>query len=270
VEREIVVPATRRQPRGPSLVCADRLDQAREPLLSKLLAAPEGKHSRIDLDRAVSAQHPLLPSFVEYYTQEFVRHNSTAMRLIQLADYAEPDAGRFIPMLRETIGLARSRGWEAEVVFTPLARDQGWLDGLREDAIPVRFTASGSRSDLASMVETVLEESQSPTLLHTNFTDFDLPALAAARRRPGTAVIWHLHTPLGEGPRAALRNAVKFALARRGVSRVICATPEIARSARLRGLQRQKLVLLGEEIEPDRESWDRVVLGLYEQALRVN
>ena len=70
--------------------------------------------------------------------------------------------------------------------------------------------------------------------------------------------------------RAALRNAIKFALARRGVSRVICATPEIARSARLRGLPRQKLVVLGEEIEPDRESWDWVVLGLYEQASRFN
>jgi len=188
-------------------------------------------------------------------------------RLIQLADYAEPHAGTFVPMLREAVSLVRSRGWEAEAIFTPLAVDQPWLDDLRRDAIPVRFAATGARPDLAAIVEDALDESEEPTLLHTNFTDFDLPALEAARRRDRTAVIWHLHTPFGRGLKQALRNAAKFALARRGVSRVICPSPEIARSARMRGLPRNKLVVVPAQIEPDRQRWDEVVLGVYEQAL---
>jgi hypothetical protein len=188
-------------------------------------------------------------------------------RLIWLADYAEPDAGTFIPMLRRAVALVRPRGWEAEAIFTPIATDQAWLDDLGGDGISLRFCPPGSRSELASWLEGVLAESGSPTLLHTNFTDFDLPALAAARRRPRTPVIWHLHTSLGEGLRLALRNAVKFRFAGRRVSRVLCASSEIATAARRRGLPRKKLVVLPERIEPGLEGWDETVLDLYERAL---
>jgi hypothetical protein len=194
--------------------------------------------------------------------------SGVAARLIQLADYAEPVAGSFIPMLREAIGRARSRGWEGEAIFTPLARDQPWLDDLHADEIAVRFAASGARSDLASCLETALAESELPTLLHTNFTDFDLLALAAARRRPGTAVIWHLHTSLRSGLKPALRNAIKFGLGRRRVSRVLCASSEIAASARRRGLPRSKLVVLPEAIEPDTERSGEALVELYERVLR--
>src|SRR3954468_16294481 len=128
------------------------------------------------------------------------------MRVIHLARYAGPYPGSFIAMLRAAASACERRGWRMEAVFDPVAEDRAWYGELgREMRVRV-----GSRD--AAFVRSVLDEDDGPTILHTHFTGFDLAAVDAARGRPGTTVVWHLHTRLEPGPRAFARNALKFAL----------------------------------------------------------
>ena len=99
---------------------------------------------------------------------------------MHLAGYGGPYAGSFVPMLRGVMRAARDRGWSCEAVFGPVARDRVWLDELRDDGIPFRFARSSSRADVSGLVRSLLAESDEPTVLHTHFTSFDIPAAMAA------------------------------------------------------------------------------------------
>src|SRR4051794_13884178 len=122
------------------------------------------------------------------------------MRVIHLARYGGPYAGSFIAMVRAVAAECARRGWGCEAVFDPVASDRAWFAELSSE-MPVRTGPSD-----AAFVGGLLDASAEPTLLHTHFTGFDLPAVAAARRHLHTAVAWHLHTRLEDGPLAAARN----------------------------------------------------------------
>src|SRR4051812_19411519 len=142
------------------------------------------------------------------------------MRVIHLARYAGPYPGSFISMLRAAATECERRGWRSEAVFDPVAADRPWYAELARE-LPVRVSPEGAdRAALTAFVRSLLAEDDGPTVVHTHFSGFDLPAAAAARRRPRTAVVWHLHTRLDPGVRVALRNIVKFAVLGRGVSRI--------------------------------------------------
>jgi glycosyltransferase involved in cell wall biosynthesis len=165
------------------------------------------------------------------------------MRVIHLARYAGPYPGSFIAMLRAAASACERRGWRTEAVFDPVAADRPWYGDLARE-MPVRV---GSRD--AEFVRAVLDEDEGPAILHTHFTGFDLAAASAARGRPGTAVVWHLHTRLEPGPRAFARNVVKFALIGRRVSRIVCAGPEVGAAARGRCVPRSRLEVLDNAID---------------------
>src|SRR3954453_21042108 len=165
------------------------------------------------------------------------------MRVIHLARYAGPYPGSFIAMLRAAASAGERRGWRTEAVFDPVAEDRAWYGELgREMRVRV-----GSRD--AAFVRSVLDEDDGPTILHTHFTGFDLAAVDPARGRPGTTVVWHLHTRLEPGPRAFARNALKFALIGRRVDRIVCAGPEVAAAARGRFAPRKRLEALDNAID---------------------
>ena len=166
------------------------------------------------------------------------------MRVVHLARYGGPYAGSFVAMVRAVAAACARRGWDCEAVFDPQARDRDWYPELSAE-LPVRT----GRGD-AGFVADLLAESAGPTLLHTHFTGFDLPALTAARRRPQTAVVWHLHTRLDSGPVAAARNALKFGVLGRRVDRIVCAGPGIAAVARRRLARRVEV--LPNAIDADR------------------
>lgn len=174
------------------------------------------------------------------------------MRLVHLAGYGGPYAGSFIPMLRAVMRAARRRGWSGELVFGPAARGRGWLQELREDEIPVRIAPTASRSELSRMVGSILAASDEPTVLHTHFTTFDVPALRAARRRSATAVFWHIHTPHGTGLGVRARNLFKYAVLGRQVDRILCVSAEVAATVRARGGPRDRLVVAPNAIDTER------------------
>ena len=150
------------------------------------------------------------------------------MRLVQLAAYDGPYPGSSIPMIRAALLEARRRGWEGEAVFAESARDQAWLELFADEGISVRIVERGSRAEMTGQLRALLDERpDEPTLLHTHFTAYDIPAAVAARGRPDTSVIWHLHTPPSETLVYALRSRVKFSFYGRSVAAILCVAPHM-------------------------------------------
>jgi glycosyltransferase involved in cell wall biosynthesis len=152
------------------------------------------------------------------------------MRVIHIARFGGPVPGSFLAMVRALHHACDERGWPSELVLPPEAQGRDWYPALAA-VMPIRtMVATRSCDELAALAG----ESSEPTLLHTHFTGYDLAAAAVRRARPGTGVVWHLHTRLDEGPVAVARNVAKFAIAGRGVGRIVCVGPDIAKSVRRR------------------------------------
>ena len=149
-------------------------------------------------------------------------------RLIQVAEYARSRGGSFVPMLLDTLESARTRGWRIGAVFPEEAREAPWIEDFTEIGAAPRFAAAEARSGRARWLEAELRDEPGPTILHTHFTRWDVPAALAARRLDSAAVIWHVHTTLGKTPAAVLRNVAKFATLGRGVAAILCPAPNIA------------------------------------------
>jgi glycosyltransferase involved in cell wall biosynthesis len=172
-------------------------------------------------------------------------------RLIHLAGYTPPQTGSFVPFLHSVLGLARQRGWEVEAVFPAEARERPWVSGLLESGIGVSF-ASGSRSELRRWLDSRLDESSGPTILHTHFTVYDVAAALAARRRRDVVVYWHVHSVLSRRPAAVAANVAKFTLLGRWVDRILSPADDVAAEVRRRRLGDQggKVSVLPSSIDP--------------------
>jgi glycosyltransferase involved in cell wall biosynthesis len=154
-------------------------------------------------------------------------------------------------MVRGLLEGARERGWEATVVLSGVAEGRDWLARLRADfGDAVVLAPEADRSELAGWLGGLLNGG-APAILHTHFTRFDLPALAVARRRPGTAVIWHVHTPLYRGMRARARNAVKYALLGRRADAILVSGAAVADSLARAGVRRSRVEVAGSGVRTD-------------------
>lgn len=174
------------------------------------------------------------------------------MRVVNLANYGGEYPGSFIPMLR-AIGMeARARGWAADTGFDPAASDRRWLPLLRDAGLPVHFSPPiRDRAAVAEWIRELVADDDGPVVLHTHFTAFDLPAVAVARSRPRTAVIWHVHTPLVRTPQVRLRNMVKFATAGRRVALMLPVTPEIGNDVKRRLAPAKRVRFFGNAIDSE-------------------
>lgn len=163
------------------------------------------------------------------------------MRLVHLAHYPAPYPGSFVPMLRSVLGAARARGWDVEAVLGGDSRGCEWIADLEQGGIPVRLVELGSRLRLRRELVSLLSESRAPTILHTHFTSFDVPAALAAVRRPGAAVVWHLHSPARTDPVGRLRGVARSALVGRLVDRILCVAPDRAAAAVAQGAPQDRV-----------------------------
>jgi glycosyltransferase involved in cell wall biosynthesis len=175
------------------------------------------------------------------------------VRVIHLAGYGGEYAGSFIPMLLAIGREAQARGWSVETVFQPDAEGRGWVSELRDAGILVSFApAGGGRRDLGRWLAGRLDGGREPLLLHTHFTAFDLAAVSAARGRDGSAVIWHMHSPLERSAGQWVRNAVKFAVAGRETERLLAVAPDVERQLRARLAPRGKVEYFPNAIDCER------------------
>jgi len=155
-------------------------------------------------------------------------------------------------MLRGVMRAARDRGWSCEAVFSPVAKDRVWLDELRADGIPFRIAPSTARGDVSALVRSLLAESDDPTVLHTHFTSFDIPAATAAGSRSDTAVFWHVHTPHHERLAMRARNRLKYTVLGRRVERILCVSSELADVVVDRGAPKGRVEFLHNAVDVER------------------
>lgn len=174
----------------------------------------------------------------------------TSVRIVQLADYAGVYPGSFIPMLRSLTYAARQRGHEVELAFTPAARGREWLAELEADRIPVRFAPSKQRSEVRIWLEKAIDER--PTVLHTHFTAFDIPAVEAAQGASATKVFWHIHSRARPELAVQLRNIAKNLFYGRRVTRILCVAPDIQAAMRRRLADRRRTVFFPNAIDTER------------------
>jgi glycosyltransferase involved in cell wall biosynthesis len=174
------------------------------------------------------------------------------MRIVHLADYGGPYPGSFVPMLRAVGDAAAQRGWSFDAVFTPVAATRQWFADMTADGLPVRVAPAAGRRALTAWLEEVLAERREPTVLHTHFSTFDLPALVTARRHPEVRVIWHMHTRLPPGPVGAVRNALKFGIAGRRVDAMLCVSADMKAGAHRRLAPAGRLVVFLNAVDLER------------------
>ncbi len=172
-----------------------------------------------------------------------------SVRLVHLAHWPVAYPGSFVPMLRAALGAARARGWEAEAVFGTDSRGCEWLTELEEIGVMVRFVELDGRLTLGRELRAMLSESAAPTILHTHFTRFDVPAALAAARRPSAAVVWHLHSPARTDPAGRLRGVMRSGLVGRLVDRILCVAPDRAAAAVREGAPRARVLFFPNAID---------------------
>ena len=101
-------------------------------------------------------------------------------RLIQLCNFANEEAGSFVPMVAAVVEHAREQGWDAEAIFSRPAEDTEWLAELRERGLVRRSAPAGSRRELVGWARALAREAHEHTIVHTHFTRYDLPMAVAA------------------------------------------------------------------------------------------
>jgi glycosyltransferase involved in cell wall biosynthesis len=172
-----------------------------------------------------------------------------AVRVIHLADYGGPYPGSFVPMLRAVNDVAQQRGWSFEAVFTPIAAPRQWYSELARDGVGVRIAPTRRRGELTTWLREVLAEQDGPTVLHTHFTTFDLPAVANALWSSRVKVFWHLHSRFASGLRPTIKNATKFAVASRRVAAILCVSDELRDNAHARLAPDRRLLVFPNAID---------------------
>src|SRR4051794_15590021 len=175
------------------------------------------------------------------------------MRVIHAADYDAPYAGAFVPMLRAVATAVRERGGTVEVALADAARERSWVGELEQAGIPVSFAPAGDRRGSARCLAGLAARGSEPTILHTHFASFDLPAVSVARERPAaTPVFWHVHRRPARQRAIHVRSAVRFARAARRVDQILCSAPEIAAAVQSRHAPAERVVVLPDAIDLER------------------
>ena len=195
------------------------------------------------------------------------------MRVLAVADYVSPFAGSFIPMLRAGLRECTARGMAVQAVLPDPAKDRGWIGQL--DGIDVRFLPMDSRAGSVGRLRQLVGEERGPTILHTHFSVFDMPAVAAAAGRRDVKVLWHVHTVLGEGAGQRAANLFKLAVVGRRVERILCVAPHLAEGVLARGAPPGRVEYFPNALDteahappsPERRRAARESLGLAPEAI---
>lgn len=141
------------------------------------------------------------------------------MRVIHLAGYAAPYGGGFIPMMRAAAEAVECRG-RFELVLPRAAAERPWFGRLRSAGVEVTCAPPGGRVASARWLRARVGDE--PTILHSHFAVFDLPATAAALGRPDARAVWHLHTLPNPPLAVRLRNRLSFGVAGRATDAILC------------------------------------------------
>lgn len=175
------------------------------------------------------------------------------MRVIHATDYGSPYSGSYIPMLEAAHRMTLQQGWESLLVLPFRAQAREWVPAFRErHGSAVSFAPAGGYREKRRWLEALVSSAPGPTLLHSTFTDFDLPVSSLARSRNDTQAIWHFQTVLSDGLAARTRNRLRFTFASRYVERMLCVGPHLAAGLRARGAPPEKVLYFPNAVDTDR------------------
>jgi len=187
--------------------------------------------------------------------------------IVHCASYGGPYSGSFVPMLAGAARAARDRGYETTICFSEIARNRPWLDEL-SDLADIRFITGTRTLDVVRELKSIVDRTgRPPTVLHTQFGQFDVPVALLGIQRRRTAVVWHAQ---GESQRKVrLRGKVYGTVFSRIVDAFLCVSPEVYEEARARRFPPAKLHLFPNAIDlhrftpitPDERSVARRQLG---------
>ncbi|MFZ0041764.1 MAG: glycosyltransferase family 4 protein [Solirubrobacteraceae bacterium] len=163
------------------------------------------------------------------------------MRVIQCADYGAPYQGSFIPMLAAVAREAAGRGYPPTILLSGSARDREWVGELRDVAEVRILGAADSRRALVGNAMRELGSDGEPTVIHSHFVTFDIPAALMRLRSRDIGVLWHEHGPQLTDPRVRLRNALRVIAMAPLVDAILCVSPEIRDDLRARHVPAGKL-----------------------------
>jgi glycosyltransferase involved in cell wall biosynthesis len=172
--------------------------------------------------------------------------------LIELAEFDRPAPGSFISALTAVGDEARSRGWGCEFVVPETARELSWIAPLEDAGMRAHFALPPSRRERTRWLRELVADRKGPTILHSQFTLWSVPAAIVAAPREGLHAWWHVHTFLKRGPLAFARNAARFISLGRRVDGVLCPVEDIATDLRARGIPGRKVHVVPNGIDPDR------------------
>lgn len=161
-----------------------------------------------------------------------------SIRVIQCAAYGGSYRGSFIPMLEAAATETARRGHATTIVFPDFVRDRPWLGELAGTTDVRVVPTSGSRArdtgTMMRMLQAELDRHPGPSIIHTHFSTFDIPAVLLRLRNRRLAVFWHEHGPLFDHPYHRFRNTLRYASLGRLVSGMLCVSPELRSELRAR------------------------------------
>ena len=175
----------------------------------------------------------------------------STVRIVQLAEFAAPYAGSFVPMVGAVADAVRARGWEFELMVPEAARERDWFAELPALGIEAGLVPRVSRRRIATWLRGRLDPGQ-PTVLHTHFAGYDAAAAAAALGRPRWAVVWHVHNRLRPELAVRARNTLSYGGLGRRVSRLLCVAPDTVDDARARLAPRGRAVFFPNAVDTER------------------
>ena len=165
----------------------------------------------------------------------------TAGSIVQVTLWNSPYLGNF--MLSE-LALAQAVreqfGFGTHFVLAPPAEDQPWLRDLEAAGVTWSVLPNKRRA-WRKHLDAVVSEHRA-ALIHTHFTEADLPAAAAAAA-VGIPCVWHLRTGFTGYPFVQrLKDLFKQRIvARRRVARLVAVSPWMAEMAVRRGAPRDRI-----------------------------
>jgi glycosyltransferase involved in cell wall biosynthesis len=175
------------------------------------------------------------------------------VHVVHLTSYGAPHAhvGSFIPMVRAARTAVESRPWSFEAVFGEGAEAHPWYRELGSEGMERRLAPGLDPMHGAAWIVHSLGGRTGRVILHTHFSQWDVAAALAARRRPQTTVVWHLHTALRTEVVTRVRNLVRFGVIGRLVDRILCVGPEVRERALARLAPPRRTRLFPNAIDTD-------------------
>ena len=175
----------------------------------------------------------------------------STVRVVQLAEFAAPYPGSFVPMVAAVGDAVRARGWEFELLVPEAARERDWFAELPARGVEASLVPRASRRQVAGWLRDRLDPAQ-PTVLHTHFAGYDASAAAAAAGRRRWAVVWHVHNRLRPELAVRARNTLSYGVLGRRVSRLLCVAPDTVDDARARLAPRGRAVFFPNAVDTER------------------